>query len=87
MLGERKPWTRLRCLSPVLPSYQANQSVVLSELYSRLNLHLERVNATAILSRWLPSLSLLNCSIIHACCFSSKIITLTLTFTEEQDIE
>ena len=31
------------------------KSVVLSELYSRLNLHLVRANATAILSRWLPS--------------------------------
>ena len=30
-------------------------SVVLSELYSRLNLHLVRANAAAILSRWLPS--------------------------------
>ena len=26
VLGERKPWTRLRCLPPVLPSYRANQS-------------------------------------------------------------
>ncbi|KAL5510209.1 hypothetical protein EMCRGX_G005717 [Ephydatia muelleri] len=32
------------------------KSVVLFELYSRLNLHLVRANATAILSRWLPSL-------------------------------
>ena len=31
------------------------KSVVLSDLYSRLNLHLVRANATAILSRWLPS--------------------------------
>ena len=31
------------------------KSAVLSELYSRLNLHLVRANATAILSRWLPS--------------------------------
>ena len=31
------------------------KSVVLSELFSRLNLHLVRANATAILSRWLPS--------------------------------
>ena len=31
------------------------KSVELSELYSRLNLHLVRANATAILSTWLPS--------------------------------
>ena len=31
------------------------KSAVLSELFSRFNLHLVRVNATAILSRWLPS--------------------------------
>ena len=31
------------------------KSAVLSELYSRLNLHLVSANATAILSRWLPS--------------------------------
>ena len=31
------------------------KSAVLSELYSRLNLHLVRANATANLSRWLPS--------------------------------
>ena len=31
------------------------KSAVLSELYSRLNLHLVRANATAILSKWLPS--------------------------------
>ena len=30
------------------------KSVVLSELYNKLNLHLVRANATAILSRWLP---------------------------------
>ena len=29
------------------------KSAVLSELYSRLNLHMVRANATAILSRWL----------------------------------
>ena len=37
----------LRCLPPVLPSYRANQSVVLSDLYSRLKVHLVRANATA----------------------------------------
>ena len=31
------------------------KSVVLSDLYSRLNLYLVRANATSILSRWLPS--------------------------------
>ena len=41
--------TRLAIISGKL------KSVVLSDLYSRLNLHLLRTNATAILSRWLPS--------------------------------
>ena len=26
VLGERKPWTRLKCLPPVVPSYRGNQS-------------------------------------------------------------
>ena len=59
-LWSRVLWIWTRLINKMLASRLAiisgkPKSVVLSELYSRLNLHLVRANATAILSRWLPS--------------------------------
>ena len=50
-LGKRKPWTPFKMLACLAIISGKTKSAVLCELYSRLNLHLVRANATAILSR------------------------------------
>ena len=54
MLGEKKDMDSYKMLASCLAIILGKTKLaVLSELFSRLNLHLVRVNVTAILSKWL----------------------------------